>query len=200
MSKVCFARRFAARLGALRCGWIALAALGAGCIERPAAVPAVTQVDLSRFMGDWYVIASIPSWPERHAFDAVESYELRPDGRIQTTFRYRNGSFEAPVKTLRPVGSVVPGSGNAVWGMQFIWPIKAEYVIAYLDSSYIQTIIARSKRDYVWIMARTPSISQADYAADVERVRALGYDTSKLRRVPQRPDRVLTLGATHTLP
>lgn len=150
-------------------------------------VPAVPYVDLPRFMGEWYVIASIPSYPERKAYDAVESYALEPDGRIQTTFRYRKGSFDAPLKTMRPVGTVVPGTGNAVWGMQFIWPIKAEYVISYLSPDYRETIIARSKRDYAWIMARTPQITQAAYAADVERLNAMGYDTAKLRPVPQRP-------------
>ncbi len=150
-------------------------------------VPVAQAVDLPRFMGAWYVIASIPSYVEREAYDAVESYELRPDGRIQTTFRYRKGSFEAPLKTMHPVGSVVPDTGNAVWGMQFIWPIKAEYVISYLDPGYSETIIARSKRDYAWIMARTPEIPAAAYAADVERLKAMGYDVSKLRRVPQSP-------------
>lgn len=165
----------------------ALAALGSGCMSTTApSVPVVRDVDLPRFMGAWYVIASIPSYPERDAYDAVESYQLRSDGRIQTTFRYRKGSFEAPVKTMRPVGTVVPGTGNAVWGMQFIWPIKAEYVISYLDADYTETIIARSKRDYAWIMARTPEISAAAYAADVERLKAMGYAVSKLRKVPQR--------------
>jgi len=84
------------------------------------------------------------------------------------------------------VGTVMPGTGNAVWGMQFIWPIKAEYVISYLDPSYSETVIARSKRDYAWIMARTPQISAAAYTADVERLKAMGYDVSKLRKVPQR--------------
>jgi len=149
-------------------------------------VPVAPSVDLPRFMGAWYVIASIPSYVERHAYAAVESYELRPDGRVQTTFRYRNGSFEAPLKTMRPVGTVVPRTGNAVWGMQFIWPIKAEYVISYIDPGYSETIIARSKRDYAWIMARTPEISEARYAADVERLKAMGYDIAKLRKVPQR--------------
>ena len=148
-------------------------------------VSTVSHVDLPRFMGDWYVIASIPSYPERQAYEAVESYELRPDGRIQTTFRYRKGSFEAPLQTMRPVGTVVPDTGNAVWGMQFIWPIKAEYVISYLDADYSETLIARSKRDYAWIMARTPRISDEAYAKDVERLERMGYDISKLRRVPQ---------------
>jgi lipocalin len=83
-------------------------------------------------MGDWYVIAHIPSWPEREAFDAVESYALKPDGRIQTTFTYRKGSFDAPQKSMHPIGRVEKEGNGAIWGMQFIWPIQAEYVIAWL--------------------------------------------------------------------
>jgi apolipoprotein D and lipocalin family protein len=145
----------------------------------------VAAVDLQRFMGDWYVIAHIPTRLERNAYDAVESYALRPDGRVQTTFRYRNGSFNAPLKTLRPVGTVRTGFRNAVWGMQFIWPIKAEYVVVYLSDDYSQTIIGRSARDYAWVMARTPTLSDADYAQNVGRLRALGYDVTRVRRVPQ---------------
>jgi apolipoprotein D and lipocalin family protein len=148
-------------------------------------MPHVADVDLSRYMGRWYVIASIPSFPERHAYNAVESYVMRPDGRIATTFEYRNGGFDALVKTMHPIGSVHPGTGNAVWGVQFIWPIQAEYVIAYLGSDYRSVIVGRSKRDYVWIMARTPTLPPQDYAQLVDKVAALGYDTNKLRRVPQ---------------
>ena len=149
-------------------------------------IPPVPNVDLPRFMGDWYVIANIPTFVERKSYDAVESYALRDDGKIQTTFRQRKGRFDAPIDTMRPVGTVRAGTNNAVWGMQFIWPIKAEYVIVHLDDDYTQTIIGRTARDYVWIMARTPQIAESDYDALVERLRALGYDTSKLRRVPQR--------------
>ncbi len=150
-----------------------------------APLPRVAQVDVPRFMGDWYVIAHIPSWPERDAVDAVESYALRPDGRIQTTFTYRRKDFAAPLKTMRPIGSVDEGGGGALWHMQFVWPIRAEYVISWLDADYQQTIVARSKRDYVWFMARTPQVSEADYQQAVARIAALGYDVGKLRRVPQ---------------
>lgn len=149
-------------------------------------IPPVANVDLPRFMGDWYVIANIPTFVERESYDAVESYAMREDGKIQTTFRQRKGGFDAPIDTMRPVGTVRAGTNNAIWGMQFIWPIKAEYVIVHLDENYTQTIIGRTARDYAWIMARTPQISESDYAAHVERLRVLGYDTSKLRRVPQR--------------
>lgn len=164
----------------------ALAALGLlGCASTPPTIPPVAEVDLERFMGDWYVIAHIPSRKEKYAFDAVESYRLGADGRIQTTFTFRDSGFDGPLKTMRPVGEVVPGTHNAVWGMQFFWPIKAEYVIVDLAPDYSRSIVGRSKRDYVWLMARTPKLSPAELTAAIDRIRALGYDVSKLRMVPQ---------------
>jgi apolipoprotein D and lipocalin family protein len=147
-------------------------------------IPTVPHVDLARFMGAWYVIASIPTFLEKDAYNAVESYARNPDGSIATTFTFHKGSFDGPVKTMHPTGFVKSAS-NAVWGMQFFWPIKAEYLIAHLDAAYSQVIIARNARDYVWIMARTPTISGSDYAALVEDVRGMGYDVDKLRKVPQ---------------
>jgi apolipoprotein D and lipocalin family protein len=157
-----------------------------GCAHSPPTIAPVKDVDLERFMGHWYVIAHIPSRPERNAFNAVESYALQPDGRIQTTFQYRNGSFDAPLKTMRPKGFVRPGTDNAVWDMQFVWPVKAEYVIVDLNPSYSLTIVGRSKRDYAWIMARTPVITDGDYAAALARLRALGYSLDGVRMVPQK--------------
>ncbi|HEY0561940.1 MAG TPA: lipocalin family protein [Methylophilus sp.] len=148
-------------------------------------VKPVQQVDLPRFMGDWYVIAVIPTMIETQAYNAIENYQLNADGTIATTFTYYKGAFDGPFKTYHPKGFVVKNTGNAVWGMQFIWPIKADFRIAYLDENYQRTIIARNARDYVWLMARTPQISDADYQAMVKFTADLGYDMSKLRKVPQ---------------
>lgn len=163
----------------------AIALSAAGCAHSPPTIAPVEQVDLQRFMGDWYVIAHIPSYPEREAYNAVESYALRPDGRIQTTFRFNKGASDGPLKTMRPVGTVRQGYGNAVWGMQFVWPIQAEYVIVYLDADYRTTIVGRSDRDYAWIMARSPKMAESEYAAAVAKLRELGYSTTNLRKVPQ---------------
>lgn len=171
---------------ALAAALSALYAIEAHGRRRPPTIPPVAEVDLSRFMGDWYVIAHIPTFIERDAHDAVESYALRADGRIQTTYRQRRGGFDAELDTMHPIGTVRPGTGKAVWDMQFVWPIQSEYVIVDLDADYTRTSIGRSKRDYAWIMARTPTLPEADYQAMVERLRVLGYDVSKLRRVPHR--------------
>lgn len=148
-------------------------------------IPLVPSVDLPRYMGDWYVIGNIPTFIEKEAYNAVETYSLNEDGTIGTTFRYRKGGFDQPVKVHHPKGFVRENTGNALWGMQFFWPIKGEFRIAYLDADYQVTIVARTKRDYVWLMSRSPEMSDADYERFRQMIAAMGYDLSKLRRVPQ---------------
>ena len=144
----------------------------------------VQKVDLERFMGDWYVIAAIPTFIEKEAYNAVESYRLDKDGTILTTFRFNKGSLDGPLKEYTPRGFVKNTDSNAVWGMQFIWPIKAEYRIIYLTDDYAQTVIGRSKRDYVWIMARTPTIPDEDYQRIEKFIENQGYQLDDLRKVP----------------
>ena len=159
--------------------------LGA-CASRGPDMQTVDYVDLERFMGDWYVIANIPTFLEKGAHNAVESYALNDDGTVATTFVFRDGSFDGDEKTYTPKGFVRDDGSNALWGMRFIWPIKADYRIVYLDKDYSQTVIARQKRDFVWIMARTPQISEDQYARLIEFTASIGYDVSKIERVPQR--------------
>jgi apolipoprotein D and lipocalin family protein len=78
---------------------------------------------------------------------------------------------------------------NAVWGMQFIWPFKTEYRIIYLNDDYTTTVIGRTKRDYVWIMARTPAMPEDEYAAILNFLKDQGYDLDKVQKVPQESDR-----------
>lgn len=163
----------------------ACACLG-GCAGNNPPLATVENVDLDRFMGDWYVIASIPTFLEKDAYNAVESYERNSDGTIATTFVFRKGGFDGKRKEYTPTAWVLDRDSNAVWGMQFIWPIKADYRIVYLDDDYSQTVIARNKRDYVWIMARTPTIDDADYARMVSLIESIGYDVRDLQKVPQK--------------
>lgn len=145
-------------------------------------------VDVPRFMGRWYVIASIPTRIERDAYNAVESYRLAADGRVLTEFTFREGGFDGRAQRYAPVGFVRDGGNGAVWGMRFVWPIKADYRVMYVDPAYTQTVVGRQKRDYAWIMARMPEISASDYARHVELLRQNGYDVARLRLVPQQPE------------
>ena len=166
---------------------VVISVIFAGCaaVQRPP-IHTVSHVDLPRFMGDWYVIANIPTFVETNAYNAVESYRLDADGTIATTFTFRQGSFDGELNSHRPRGFVLDTQSNAVWGMQFIWPFKGDFRIVYLNSEYTQTVIGREKRDYVWIMARQPTIPESDYQRIVELLGREGYDTAQIRKVPQR--------------
>ena len=148
----------------------------------------VAHVDLKRFMGPWYVIANIPTFVEKGAHNAVESYALNPDGTIATTFTFNAGSFDGPPKRYNPTGFVRDTTTNSVWDMQFLWPFKSEYLIIHLEEDYSLTVIGRSKLDYVWIMARSPAIPEEKYQSVIRELAAVGYDTGRIQKVPQRRD------------
>lgn len=157
-----------------------------GCSSQRAPLHTVPKVDLERFMGPWYVIANIPTFIEKGAHNAVESYRLNPDGSIATTFTFRDGGFTGPEKRHEPVGFVTDTTSNAIWEMQFFWPIKSDYRIVYLSDDYGETIIGREARDYVWIMARQPKLSEEKLKMLIQRCVEEGYDAKKIERVPQK--------------
>ena len=145
----------------------------------------VEYVDLESFMGDWYVIANIPTYFERGAHNAVETYRLADDGSIATTFTFNEDGFDGARRTYRPRGFVVDSESNALWGMQFVWPFRGDYRVIYLDESYTTTVIGRQKRDYVWLMSRQPEPQPLDYEQALDAIRQAGYDLSRLQQVPQ---------------
>ena len=164
---------------------VVLTLLLGACASRGPEMETVDYVDLDRFMGDWYVIANIPTFIEKGAHNAVESYRLDDDGTVATTFTFRKGGFDGDEKVYRPRGFIVDEQSNALWAMQFVWPFKGDYRIIYLDEDYSTTVIGRQKRDYVWLMTREPNPPAADYERAVEAIRDAGYDMSELQRVPQ---------------
>jgi apolipoprotein D and lipocalin family protein len=157
-----------------------------GCASKYPPMKTVDHVDLSRFMGDWWVIAHIPYFLERDTYDSKDTYRPRPDGRMENVFSYKKGSFDAPVKTMNGVAWVVDKTSNAEWRVQFLWPIALPYYVIYLDPDYRFMAVGHPSRDYGWIMARDKKMSDADYAAVLKVMTEQGYDASKLRKVPQR--------------
>jgi len=144
-------------------------------------------VDLSRFMGDWRVIANIPYFAERDAVDSVESYALRPDGKIANWFVFRRGSFEAPLQRYDFSAEVVNKETNAEWKVRFLPFFKVSYLIIDLDPEYRWTVVGHPSRRYGWIMARERSLPEATYQGILQRLAAQGYDPDKFVKVPQIP-------------
>ncbi|MES2682659.1 MAG: lipocalin family protein [Pseudomonadota bacterium] len=174
-----------------------LSACGGVQLKPDSTVPLAKDVDLARYMGDWYVIAHIPTSRDTTSHNAMENYTLNPDGSIATTYRNRLDGFGGKKKLLTPTAFVVPGTGNALWGMRFQipgtgipWPLQYEYRVAHVDAPnatapYAQTIIARSQKDFLWLFSRSPQMSDAELARYTQLIASWGYDVTKLARVPQ---------------
>jgi apolipoprotein D and lipocalin family protein len=159
--------------------------LSACSVMPPAEFPREESVDVPRYMGAWYVIAHIPPGATKNSYNSIERYQLNKSGEIETLFTYLEGGFDGEQVAMRPLGFALEESKGAVWEMQFFWPLKMEYTISYVDDNYETTIVARSKRDWVWIMARTPIITEEKYSDLLNRVELLGYSLENIRKVPQ---------------
>ena len=145
----------------------------------------VAYVDLEKFMGDWYVIANIPTFLEKGATNSIESYSLNEKGEIETTFSFYQDSPQGKLKTYRPKAFIFNKKTNAEWRMQFLWPFKLPFLIVDLADDYRYTVIGYPSKKYVWIMAREPKISNDDYSNIINKLKELGYNTDKIKKIIQ---------------
>ena len=145
----------------------------------------VKYVDLKRYMGDWYVIANIPTFIEKNATNAIESYKLASNGVIETTFSFFKGAPHGEKKVYHPKGFIYNKKTNAEWRMQFFWPFKMPFLIIDLDEDYSYTVIGYPSRKYVWIMSREPIMDEKRYNIILDELSEIGYDITQIKKVPQ---------------
>jgi apolipoprotein D and lipocalin family protein len=163
-----------------------LASLCGGCASMNQPLQTVPYVDLPRYMGDWYVIANIPYFAENGCVDSIESYALRPDGKIHNWFQCRKKSFQAPLEQKATAeATVVDKTSNAVWSVRFFKIIPVKYMILDLDPNYQWVLVGHPSRRYGWIMARTKTLDEATYRKILGDAAKQGYDPSRFKLVPQ---------------
>lgn len=168
-------------------GLVVLAALVA-CQSTKAPLAVVDEVDLDRYAGRWYEIASFPQRFQEGCVATTTHYSRRSDGRIRVENECRDGSFDGDVRRVEGVAWVAnPNESQAKLNVQFFWPFHGAYWIIELDRDYGYAAVGHPSRDYLWILSRTRTMNAADYEALLERIDAQGYDLERLTRTPQPP-------------
>lgn len=147
-------------------------------------------IDLPRYMGRWYIIANLPYFAERGYVGSYAQWSLRADGKIDDSYAGRKKRFDAPLTEDHFVDKVVPGSGNAEWRVRLFWPIYVTQLTVYVDPDYRYTILGYPGKRLGWIFARSPDIGNEVYQSLLARMDAMGYDTSRVRRVVQLPSQM----------
>jgi apolipoprotein D and lipocalin family protein len=166
--------------------------MGAGltAFAKAPPLPLADDVDMNRMYGGWYIVATLPNAFEKGMVAPYDVYSRRPDGGIREDFYMRRGSFAAEKKHYVVHDWVKPGTHNAHWRVQLIWPLNFPFLVLYVAPDYRFALFGEADRKLGWIYSRDPVLSDADYQDLLAKFQALGYDTAKFRRVVQRPDDV----------
>jgi len=156
------------------------------CASKNPPLKKVNAVDIQRFMGNWYVIANIPTFIEKDAHNAVETYTWnKEEERIDVAFSFNKGKSNGEKKVYTQKAFVHDPSGNE-WRIQFFWPLKFPYLIIDLADDYSYTVIGVPNRSYLWIMARESKLPLETYEKILKRLEAQHYDVSKIKKVPHK--------------
>ena len=146
---------------------------------------AVDEVDLERYLGTWYEIASFPQSFQKGCTATTATYSSRDDGRIDVLNRCRKDSLDGKVKTANGIARVVDESTHAKLEVSFFRPFWGDYWIIDLGDEYEYAVVGHPGRDYLWILSRTPQMNEQVYAEIIERLKAQHYQTERLERTLQ---------------
>ena len=158
------------------------------CAGAPKDMPpleVVDSVDLERYLGTWYEIASYPAWFAKECTATTAEYSALEDRKIRVVNRCRKGNLDGPQKEAKGKAEVVDTVTNAKLKVWFFWPFKGNYWILDLDEDYQWAVVGEPSRKYLWILSRTPTMDDDLYEAIVGRVVQQGYDPSRLQRTEQ---------------
>ncbi len=117
-------------------------------------------------------------------------YSRRPDGDIREDFYVRSGSFQAPRRHFVVHDWVRPGTDNAHWRVQIMWPFDLPFLALYVDPDDRYVLFGERNRALGWVYARTPTIPDADYQALLDRFQTLGFDRAGFVKFVQTPDQI----------
>jgi len=156
-----------------------------GCAAAPQPpLEVVPAVDLSRYAGRWYEIASFPTWFQEGCVGSTADYSLRPGRGIDVLNQCRKGP-DGVLDSARGRAWVTDPATNAKLQVQFVWPFRGDYWIIDLGREYEYAVVGHPSRDYLWILSRSPRMGSERYDRILERARQKGYDVSRLARTRQ---------------
>ena len=137
-----------------------------------------SDVDLKKYMGKWYEIASFPSFFQKGCHCTVAQYAL-VKSQVKVYNTCKRGK-EDKWDSASAIGWAVPNSHNSKLKIQFFWPFRANYWILYISPDYQDALVGTPNRKYLWVLARKPVMSSQFYKKITNLAEQQGYDTSRL--------------------
>ncbi|XP_072977385.1 temperature-induced lipocalin-1-like [Typha angustifolia] len=151
----------------------------------------VQNLDVERYMGRWYEIASFPSSNQpKNGVSTRATYTLNPDGTVhvlnETWTDGKRGSIEGTAYKAEP------NSEEAKLKVKFyvppflpIFPVVGDYWVLHIDENYQHALVGQPSRKYLWILCRQPHMEEEVYNQLLEKAKEEGYDVEKIHKTPQ---------------
>ena len=145
----------------------------------------VPHVDLNRYMGQWYEIASFPQWFQKNCVATIATYTLRKDRDVDVLNQCRDKTLDGKPKDAKGKAWVVDSQSNAKLKVRFFWPFSGDYWIIDLGENYQYAVVGHPKRNYLWILSRSAHMDLAVYDGILERLKEQHYDLTRLKKTLQ---------------
>jgi apolipoprotein D and lipocalin family protein len=151
----------------------------------------IDALDVPRYLGAWYEIAKYPNRFQKQCDGYTTAhYSLQPDRSLQVINRCRraDGRYDEAIGSARQIGPAdspklqvrfAPG-----W-LSFLPMVWGDYWVIDLDPDYQLAAVSEPKREYLWILSRTPTVPRQTLAALLDRLERQGFDTSRLEMTKQ---------------
>lgn len=174
--------------------WLMAAALSLAALAAQAAEPSplatIDALDVGRYMGTWHEIAKYPNWFQKKCVAAASAdYRLQKDGTIQVINRCRlaDGTLNEAIGTARQIGPATSPRLQVrfapAW-LSFIPAVWGDYWVIDIDPGYQWVVVSEPRREYLWILARTPELAPALLDDLRQRLAQRGFDLQRLETNP----------------
>lgn len=142
-------------------------------------------VDLKKYCGKWYEIASYPQWFQKGCYCTTAEYTLSNKGFVIVENRCNKDSVNGKQSYIKGKAFIEKDSGNAKLKVQFFWPFTGKYWIIDLADDYSFAVVSHPNKKYLWILSRTPKLDDVIYQQILSRLKEKGFDLLKLKITTQ---------------
>ena len=145
-----------------------------GCTGIPEGIEPVTDFDQERYLGTWYEIARLDHSFERGLSEVTATYRANPDGSIAVLNRGFDQE-EARWREAEGVARFVDSSTVAHLKVSFFGPFYGSYIVFELGENYEHAFVSGFNREYLWLLSRSPEVSDTLRNEFLETITKLGF-------------------------
>lgn len=146
----------------------------------------VPSVDLKKYSGKWYEIASYPQRFQKGCNCTTAEYTLTDKDYVIVENRCNKDSVTGKQSYIKGKAFIEKNSGNAKLKVQFFWPFKGKYWIIDLADDYSYAVVSHPNKKYLWILSREPKMNEAIYSEIISRLKEKGFDLNKITKTVQK--------------